>query len=297
MKVLLTGATGQIGRAIAARLSRNGHVLIGISRGLSPVEGLSEHVQTCLGEGNAAKYITRKVLECEAIIHAAASLSHDLCDPSISLVNCLGTQQVIELAKIWGSSQLVYVSSLPVIGRPQYHPITEEHPVQPPTAYHASKLYGEHLMYVANFGGCRAVSLRLTSPAGPRTPDKRILSTFVRRALSNQPLEVLGRGTRKQNYVDVRDVAAAVEACITRRASGLYNIAAAESISNYSLAVTCVDELSSHSSVTFAEAPDPEEGVSWDVSIARARRDLCYQPQFTIRDSIRAISHEHPDSK
>lgn len=152
-------------------------------------------------------------------------------------------------------------------------------------------------MYLANLSGCRAASLRLTSPAGPGTPEKRILSVFVRRALSNQTLEVPGRGTRKQNYVDVRDVAAAVGACLAKRASGLYNIASAESISNYDLALTCVDQLSSHSKVTFSETPDPEEGVSWDVSIAKARRDLCYQPQFTIDDSIRAIFHEHSCSK
>jgi nucleoside-diphosphate-sugar epimerase len=148
-------------------------------------------------------------------------------------------------------------------------------------------------MCLANLGECHTVSLRLTSPVGPRTPDNRILGTFVRRALGNQQLQVLGQGTRKQNYIDVRDVAAAIELCISGRASGLYNIASAECISNYNLATACIEELSSHSRITFAETPDPEEGISWDVSIAKAQRELGYQPQFTIRDSIRAISYEY----
>ena len=110
------------------------------------------------------------------------------------------------------------------------------------------------------------------------------------------PLQVLGQGTRRQNYVDVRDVAIAVETCLTRHASGVYNIAAAESISNYELARTCIDELGSSSSIAFAGKPDPEEGTIWDVSLAKAFRDLDYRPQFSLRDSIRAIMEEqqHP---
>jgi nucleoside-diphosphate-sugar epimerase len=115
---------------------------------------------------------------------------------------------------------------------------------------------------------------------------------FVRRALAGDPLQILGQGTRQQNYVDVRDLAIAVESCLTRRASGVYNVAAAESISNYGLAQTCVDELHSSSTIDFIGKPDPEEGTTWDVSISKAHRDFGYSPQYTIRDSIRAIAEE-----
>jgi UDP-glucose 4-epimerase len=219
-------------------------------------------------------------------------LTHDKYDPSISLTNCLGTQQIVKLAHIWRSLQLVYISGVPVIGRPLQHPITEDHPVQPLTAYHASKLYGEDLMRMAEDNGCRAASLRLTSPSGPGTPEKRILAVFVRRAAASEPLQLLGRGTRKQNYVDVRDVAFAVEACLTKHASGIYNVAAADSISNCELAKLCIDELASSASIEFVGKPDPEEGVEWDVSVSKAYRDLGYWPRFTTRDSIQAIAQE-----
>ena len=126
-------------------------------------------------------------------------------------------------------------------------------------------------MRLAEGSGRRAASLRLTSPSGPGTPENRILSVFVSRAVAGTPLQVLGQGTRKQNYVDVRDVAVAVETCLTKQASGIYNIAAAESISNYELAQTCIDELRSSSSVDFVGRPDPEEGTVWDVSAVQSR--------------------------
>ncbi len=298
MRVLVTGATGQVGRAIAAHLMDQSYHVAGVSRHFRPVPRLSQHVEVCLGSENAVDSISQALQPCEAIVHAAASLSHDKYDRSVSLTNCLGTQQIINLANLWGTSQLVYISSIQVVGSPLHHPITEDHPTQPITAYHASKLYGEHLTRLAEVNGCRSASLRLTSPSGPGTPEKRILSVFVNRAAAGTSLQVLGQGTRKQSYVDVRDVALAVEACLTKHASGVYNIAAAESISNYELAQTCIDELRSSSSIAFVGKPDPEEGTVWDVSVSKAARDLGYRPRFNIRESIRAVAEEisHPGS-
>jgi nucleoside-diphosphate-sugar epimerase len=292
MRVFVTGVTGQVGRAIAAHLASQGCHVTGMSRHFQPVPGLSEHVEASLGSEGAMELVRRALQPCEVIVHAAAYLSHDKYDPSISLTNCLGTQQIVRLGHIWKSVQLVYTSSVPVIGRPRQHPITEDHPVQPLTTYHASKLYGEYLMQMAEDDSCRAVSLRLTSPSGPGTPASRILAVFVRKAVAGEPLQILGRGTRKQNYLDVRDAAFAVEACLTKQASGVYNIAAADSISNCELAKLCIDELASSSSIEFVGTHDPEEGVEWGVSVSKAYRDLGYRPRFTTRDSIQAIAQE-----
>ena len=155
MRVFITGVTGQVGRAIAARLADQGCDVTGMSRRARQVPGLSEHVEVCLGSEKAVDLIGQALRPCEAIVHAAASLSHDKYDPSISLTNCLGTQQVTKLASLWGASQLVYISSIQVIGCPVLHPITEDHPTQPLTAYHASKLYGERLAGLAEGNGCR----------------------------------------------------------------------------------------------------------------------------------------------
>ena len=210
MRVLVTGTSGHVGGAIATHLVDRGWEVVGVSRRTGKLEGLAEQVQVDISSLSFQSEVSSVVSPCSAIVHAAASLDKDLYDPAISLTNCLGTQQVLKLANMWGVKSFVYISSVPVIGRPQGVPITEEHPTDPLTAYHASKLYGEYLTEIARQNGLASAILRLTSPVGPGMPDNRILSIFVKQALVNDPLRITGQGTRQQNYVDVRDVALAV---------------------------------------------------------------------------------------
>lgn len=293
MRVLVSGSSGHVGGAIAAHLVSVGYGVIGLSRRLSHISGLSQEIQADIASEGVADRVSNEFPSCSAIVHAAASLDKDIYASAISLANCLGTQQMLRLASMWNTRNFIYISSVPVVGLPHQVPITEDHPTCPLTAYHASKLYGEHLVRLAERKDFLTSMLRLTSPVGPKMPGNRILSVFIQRALSNEVLQILGKGTRRQNYVDVRDVAQAVEACLREGVSGRLNIASDVSISNYELAQTCIRALGSSSSIEFSGKPDPEEGIVWDVSIDKAKNRFGYRPQFTIEDSIRAVASEY----
>lgn len=293
MRILLSGATGLVGGAIATYLSAGGHEVVGLSRRPATNDArFAETIATDIGVTGVGAKVAREHQRCDAIVHAAAAIERDPHAPSISLTNCLGTQQMLELAARWRVESLVYVSSIGVIGRPFALPITEQHPVDPRSAYHASKLYGEQLVAVAQRDGLAAVSLRLTAPVGAGMPSGRILGSFVRRALSGEVLEVAGDGTRGQDYIDTRDVAAAVMASLAQRARGLLNVASGRCVSNLELARRCVEVLDSSSGVTLPGTPDPEQGVSWEVSFAAAERELGYRPRHSLEDSIVAVAEE-----
>jgi nucleoside-diphosphate-sugar epimerase len=292
MRVLVTGASGHVGGAVAAHLVRKGWDVIGLSRRRSAIEGLTQQIEADLSAPSFVEQVRAILPACDAIVHAAATLDKEIAATSISLTNGVGMQQILTLAQGWRVQSFVYTSSVPVIGVPQSLPVTEEHPVNPPTAYHASKVYGEYLLALACRTGIAGAALRLTSPIGPGMPDKRIFSVFVKRAQAGQPLQLAGQGSRRQNYVDVRDVAAAVEQCLRERAEGLFNIAGEQSISNLDLARACVRTLDSSSPITFSGQPDPEEGITWDISIARAMDCFGYTPRYDIAASIRAVSND-----
>jgi len=289
MRVLITGSSGHVGGAIAHHLFENGHEVIGLCR-QPPTSSKVSQLQADISESSFLDSVTNAVPPCDAIVHAAAAISNNFDEPSISLTNCLGTQQVLALAKRWQVKSFVYLSSVPIIGRPLQHLVSEDHPLAPPTAYHASKLYGEYLVQLSGLNGA---ILRLTSPVGPGLASGRIFSTFVQRAFANEPLQLAGQGTRQQNYVDVRDVARAVESCLQQQVSGVFNIAGARAISNYDLANACRSTLGSSSDILFTGKSDAEEGVVWDVSIEKAKQAFGYVPQHSIEDSIRDLALEY----
>ena len=290
MRVLVTGSSGHVGNAVATHLTKAGLEVVGLSRRPGDPAASIEHVQADIGSETVADRLSRQIRPCHGVVHAAASLEREPDAAAVPLTNCLGTQQMLKLASLWDARSFVYISGIAVIGSPRYHPITEDHPTDPPTAYHASKLFGEHLVRLATSKELAAASLQLTAPVGLGTPGGRILPVFVRRALANEPLRIAGCGTRRQNYVDVRDVATAVELCLRKSVAGLFHIASNESISNLDLARTCIRVLNSASVIEFSGEPDAEEGIVWDVSIARAAERFGYRPQFTIEDSIRSLA-------
>jgi nucleoside-diphosphate-sugar epimerase len=120
----------------------------------------------------------------------------------------------------------------------------------------------------------------------------RILPVFVRRALAGEPLELAGEGTRGQDYVDVRDIAAAVEASLRVEPSGVLNIASGTCTTNLELAGRCVELLGSSSEVRLSGTPDREEGVRWEVSIERAAETIDYRPRHSLEDSITTVAEE-----
>jgi nucleoside-diphosphate-sugar epimerase len=288
-RILLTGASGQIGRAIAAHLVAEGFVVFGVSRHGSAVSGLTEHLQLDISKPDFVDRAVQGMGRCDAIVHAAASLSKDAFDPDLARTNCLGTQQVTALARAWAVTRLAYVSSVPVIGKPLQHPIAETHPASPATAYHATKLFGEELVRLAARPGLVTCSLRIASPIGPGTPADRIAAAFARRARAGERIELLGRGGRRQNYIDVRDVARAVGLWLSRPAPGVF-IIPGWTISNRDLAETCVRLFGSPAAVIYADRPDPEETDAWDLCGDRAEAAFGYRPSYTLDDSLRRMT-------
>lgn len=291
MRVLVTGASGHIGGAIATYLSGRGYEVIGLSRRACAPAGLKGWLSADLGAGGLLESIPSTLEPCAAIVHAAAALHNRPDSSELTLVNGFGTQQLLALARAWATSRFVYLSSVPVIGRPRFHPITEEHPTNPRTVYHASKLYGEYLVGLDPTPRTTQVSLRIPSPVGPGTPPQRIAAAFARQARAGAALELAGAGRREQNYVDVRDVARAVELTLTHAARGVFQLAGT-TVANLELARLCVRVFGSASNIRFTGTPDREEEDVWDVSAKKAADQFGYRPSVPLEESIRAMGME-----
>jgi len=294
MRVLLTGVTGFVGEAIKLHLLSKGHDVCGVHLRQKTTEFGHDHhhIMADVGSLCAVQKLHAEVRPCDAVIHAAASLNMSLFANDLTHTNCAGVLNLLWLANQWQCQRFVFLSSVPVIGIPKQHPVTEEHNTEPRSAYHASKLFGEHLVRLSEKEGVKGVSLRLTAPVGPRMPRSKLLPTLVSKALTQTPMELSGTGSRKQNYVDVRDIARACELSLAKEVSGVLNIASGNCISNLNLARRCIELCKSKSGIVFNGREDCEDGLEWDVSIDKALQTLGYIPQFNVDDAISSLMTE-----
>lgn len=291
MKVVVTGSNGFIGRNVCRWLKNNTDWSIcGLGRRAQPVDLVDEYAQCDLDNGDDVARLEREYLHnVDAVIHLAADMRREPHNVEVVAANCVGTQRVLEACERAEIKTFMQLSSLPVIGTPIQHPITEKHPLRPPTVYHATKIAEEFLAGYADYArGIRTASFRICAPIGIGVKQTTIFPTFARRAVAGENIVLYGKGTRKQTYIHVDDIAQALyKSIISDRAHGVYNLASENLISNYELARMCIDAAASSSKIQFADYPDNEEGLIWDVSIERLKADTDFMPLIEIGDCVR----------
>ena len=290
MNVLVTGSNGFIGSHTVEYLKNKGCYVIGLGRKEQSTCNVDQYI-SCDVDSEELANVFQTCMETapiHAVVHLAADMRKEPYGVEIVSHNCVGTQRLLELCEKYQVKSFVQVSSLPVIGKPMEHPITENHPLQPPTVYHATKVMEELLANYADYHhGLRTVSFRISAPVGPRMNYRTIFPTFVKNAMENKELILSGRGTRKQSYVHVSDIAQAIYlALISENAHGVYNLSSENLLSNYDLAKKCIEVLQSKSEIKFSGQDDYMDDYCWDVSLEKIQKDLGYEPKIGMEQAI-----------
>ncbi|HEX5474540.1 MAG TPA: NAD-dependent epimerase/dehydratase family protein [Vicinamibacterales bacterium] len=172
MSVLITGATGQVGNAIARRLAADGvHIRALVHsrmRGTSNV--LPEGVQTVFGDVTDAASLRGAFDGCDTVYHAAGIPEQWRRDPAeFTRVNAEGTRHVVEAALASGVKRFVYTSTDDVLlaapGIPFDEPIVDRTPGRTP--YQRSKREADRIVTAALDRGLPAVFLHPSGVYGP----------------------------------------------------------------------------------------------------------------------------------
>ena len=164
MKVLLTGAAGRVGSSALPRLLEAGHAVTAFDLRAPSlhVPGL-EAVVGSLEDADAVRAAARGV---DVVLHLGSLMSWRPSDAGrLFAVNVAGTRNVLDAAAAAGVRRFVFASSGEVYpeGRPQFLPITEDHPCLPASDYGMTKLLGEELVrFHARKFGLDCVILRLS---------------------------------------------------------------------------------------------------------------------------------------
>ena len=133
VKLLITGAAGQLGTDLVLSAQKSGHEVIAASHNDLDITDISQ-VGRVVGEANV-----------DAIIHAAAWTAVDACesDPQKAMaVNRDGTANIVSAARESGA-RVIYISTDYVFDGTKSTPYIESDLPNPQSVYGASKLAGE----------------------------------------------------------------------------------------------------------------------------------------------------------
>ena len=230
--VLVTGASGFVGSAIAAALRARGDHILTLARPSSPRTNLDPRDSLREGDLRDRDSLAEALKGVRFLFHAAADYRLWARDPEEILRNNVeGTRLIMEEALRAGVERIVYTSSVATLRLADSGLATEDHPLAESAAigaYKRSKVAAERLVEaMVSRDGLPAVIVNPSTPIGPRdvrpTPTGRII---VEAASGRMPAFV----DTGLNLVHVDDVAEGHVAALERGRIGERYILGGENV-------------------------------------------------------------------
>ncbi len=235
MRIVITGASGNLGSALVRRLEGDSHDLVGISR-RAPDTGFGniEWVTADLTEDSSTPVLRDAFAGADAVVHLAWGFqpSHDLA--YLEELGVGGTRRVLDAVTAASVPHLVHMSSLGA-----YSPRQDDHPVDetwardgvPSSPYSQHTAAAERLLDAHEQAGHTTTITRIRPGIiGQRTAASSLLRYGVPAVVPSKVLDLvpvlpLDRGL-KIPMVHADDVADAVDRVLVGRVGGAFNLAA-----------------------------------------------------------------------
>lgn len=160
-RVLITGASGQIGGMLTARLSPTYDFVLTDVEDATTAEGLS--VQAA--DVRSLDQVRALMDGVDTVVHLAGDASPQAAWQSVYEVNIQGTYNVLEAARQAGVRRVVFASSNHAMGmydRDSEWPVYNAMPPRPDSLYGVSKVFGETIgRFYHDEHGLEVVALRI----------------------------------------------------------------------------------------------------------------------------------------
>ncbi len=295
--VLVTGASGRLGRRLCAELLESGIEVRGL---------VSRHEQMNLLVPGTVPFVADIVDEsalrkaCEGIDHVyhfAAIVSQKSKSPAeIIRVNSRGTLSVLSAMESEKVHKLIFPSSVDVYGIKRKEVLTEESSVHPTDMYGHSKMIAER--QIENFG--KSIDYTIFRTAAIYGPGFESSFFKVFKMIKDGKLYIVGNGENNMALVHINDVIKAMALAAEKPASGIYNLSDGKAYTQNKLVSMAARLLnvpvpSKHVSAIMAKMFAGAAGINADemrfitanriIDITRIKKELGFIPRAIMEKS------------
>src|SRR3954468_14738728 len=239
MRVLVTGASGFVGRATCKELEERGHEVIALVRRPGSEPPGTTAVEGDISKGSESS-LNGPVAEARpgAIVHLAAEIASQRDQRKVLATNVDGTRRVVAAANACGTNPKLVFCSTVVTGDAHGALLEPDKPLPVTTPYGRSKQEGEQV--IARSGLPHAI----VRPSHVYGPGGWYEEEFVNRLRQPGRFAVIGRGDNWWDVVRVEDVASALVSADERGPAGaVYHAVDDEPIRFYDFIALTAKEL------------------------------------------------------
>ena len=283
MAVLVTGGSGFIGSHVVDKLKDSGFdVLV-----FDIAKPHRDDVKFIKGDITSQDQLNKAMSDIEYVYHiAAASDINKVLEQPLNAVNLniLCTARVLDAARVNDVERVLFASSYFVdSGKGHLYATTKK----------ASELIciDYHTLY-----GLPFTILRYGTAYGPRSRGEDVISLFVKRALSGEPLEIHGSGTQSRNFIYVEDLAKGNVAALSDVAKNrIYILEGRRAVTIRELAEIVTRIFDEDLDIQFgSKRPDDYSG---DEASDISYKELKWEPLVDIEEGIRRYIKWYTENK
>ena len=228
----------------------------------------------------------------EAIINFAAE-SH--VDRSITgsrnfvLTNVLGTQTLLEAARLGGTAAFVQVSTDEVYGSIPSGSWTESEPLMPNSPYAASKAAAD--LFARAFFRTYALDVRITRCSnnyGSNQFPEILIPLFITNLMNGLKVPVYGQGANIRDWLHVDDHCQGIHKVLFSEKSGeVFNIGGGEELTNLDITKLILEEMECNQSMIQSVEDRLGHDFRYSVDWSKIQSQLGYNPKVKFIDGIR----------
>jgi dTDP-glucose 4,6-dehydratase len=299
MRILISGAAGFLGSHLTDLLLSQGNEVVGVD---NLITGKRQNIAHLRGDRNFT-FIEHDVIEpldvggdIGRVYHMASPASpigyvkHQVATLK---VNSQGTWNLLELAA-QKDARFLMASTSECYGDPAINPQPETYwgnvnPIGLRSMYDEAKRFGEActMAYHRERGGDTRI-VRIFNTYGPRMDpyDGRVVISFIRQALNDEPITVFGEGKQTRSLCYVSDLVRGINLTMESDFLEPINLGNPEETTIIQIAKEILDLVpGTKSKITFQPMP-PDDPRVRQPDITRAKQILGWSPTISRRDGL-----------